>query len=256
MAVTTSGKDKLVRHSRIYVGGYDLSGDALTFSNAENRYGEIDMHGWSESTMHYFHDNVRVIGLRGFQALMNDATAGAFTLLKATATQSRVSLCFGGGGVPGAGDPAYLLPSVQVSDQISIDASRAVITADFLPDVTQLGAVGDNNPTGIVLRGEAEGGLTATVAASSANSHDNGGATTGGWVANLHVLATSSGDYAFVVRHSTDDAAWATLGTFTADGSAITSEYLTGTGTVNQYVALQATRTAGTCTAYVTFARC
>ena len=256
MAVTTSGKDKLVRFCRLYVGGYDLSGDALTFSSGDNNYGEIEMTGWSDINMSYFKDSVRMTGLRGFQALANDTAGRAYDQLKTTGGSSRVSLHMGGGGVPTYGDPAYLLPSVQTASVLSIDSMRAVLTADFLPDVTQFGAVGDNNPTGVVLRGEAQGTLSATVAASSAISHDNGGSTAGGFVANLHVLATAAGNFAFKIRHSADDAAWADLVSFTADGSAITSEYQSGTGTVNRYVAFDATRTAGTCTVYVSFARC
>ncbi len=43
--------------------------------------------------------------------------------------------------------------------------------------------------------------------------------------------------------------------TFTATGSAITSEHGSGTGTVRQYVRFRAARTGGSCTPVVTFAR-
>ena len=97
--------------------------------------------------------------------------------------------------------------------------------------------------------------LSATQAASSSISADNGASSSDGFIAHLHILSTSSGDFAFKIRHSADDSAWSDLVTFSADGSAVTAELASGTGTVNRYVAFDATRTAGTVTAICTFVR-
>ena len=59
----------------------------------------------------------------------------------------------------------------------------------------------------------------------------------------------------FKLQHSTNDSTWLDLVTFTANGSAITSEHQTGTDTVNQYVRGLATRTGGTALVVMTFAR-
>ena len=252
MAVTTSGKDKVLRWTRIYVSGYDLSGDARTFGSLDNSFAEVDFTGWSEAVRNYLADGHRVVGVRGFQALMNDTSGRAFDRLKAANTAGRLSICFGGGGEPSAGDPAYHLPSIQMMAPQGLDGSAAAITADFIPDARQVSTLTDN-PMGVVLRGPTS--MSSTVTASSSNSHDNGGATTSGWSAILHVLSTSSGNFAFKIRHSSDDSSWSDLGTFTANGSAVTSELLTGSGTVNRYVAFNAARTAGTVTVVVTFAR-
>jgi hypothetical protein len=108
-------------------------------------------------------------------------------------------------------------------------------------------------PYGVVLQGAVS--LSATQAASSAISADGVAASTAGWTAIIHILATSSGNFALKIRHSTDDSNWSDLGTFTTTGGAVGSELLTGSGSVNRYVAFDATRTAGTITAVVTFVR-
>ena len=78
-----------------------------------------------------------------------------------------------------------------------------------------------------------------------------------GAVANLHVTATSSGDYAFTIEHS-NTAAWggeeATLMTFSADGSSVVSEQQTASGAVQQYIRFVATRTAGTVSVFCALA--
>jgi hypothetical protein len=78
---------------------------------------------------------------------------------------------------------------------------------------------------------------------ASSTAVDNGAATTGVFSAVLHVFTPPAADtYAIVVQHSTDGNTWATLATFTADGSAITSERQVGTS-VNRYRRVTATRT-------------
>jgi len=249
MAVTTSGKDKILRYARVFYGGYDLSGDALTVDTMENMYDEADFTGWDESIRNYLSSGILNVGVTGFQCLMNDATNQSMDNLKSSSDSSQISFLFGGGGEPAIGDPAYLLASIQMQSTVSFEGLRGVLQADFMSDSAQATA-NTGNPQGVVLCNQA---LTETV---SLSSHDNEGSTTLGFHANLHITATSSGDYAFVIEDSANDADWATLGTFTADGSAVTSEHLSDSDNpTNRYVRLTATRTAGTCTAVVTFAR-
>lgn len=249
MAVTKSGKDKVQRYFRLYVGGIDLSGDSRTFGSADNMFEFVDLTGWNQTVRNGLPDGVRQVGLRGYVAHFNDtATTGSYSVLASSDNASRLSLLFGGGGAPAIGDPAYLLGSVQISDQGSIDSGAAIITADFLADARQYNAA--SNPAGVVLHP-----ATSLSSTTSASSVDNGGATSNGARANLHVTVTSGGTWAFTVEHSTNDSAWATLMTFSADGSSVTSEQQSSTGTVNQYLRVVATRTSGTVTPIVTIAR-
>lgn len=250
MAIVPSGKDKIIPLTRVYLGGYDLSGDAREISTIDATHNEADMTGFSNAIFNYIPERM-ITGVRGFKALMNDATSGAWAHLAAPGSTSRqLSICLGGGGEPAAGDPAYHLPAVQVSNPTGVDGNAWVVTADFVPDARQMTS-NLRTAWGYVLRGATS--MSASVTASSSNSIDLGAAMTNGWTAVIHVLATSSGNFAFTVKHSTDDSSFATLGTFTTTGGSVGSEFLSGATTVNRYVAFNAVRTAGTVTAVVTF---
>ena len=253
MAVTFSGKDKQLFYTRFYLGGYDISGDARTFSSIDWSYGTPDMTGVSDQIQNFLagRSTTRVTG---FQALANDtATSGAYTLMKAGNTAYGLIIAMGGGGEPEIGDPAYHLPGVQMSNPQGWDNGAAVMTADFLPYSPDV----DTNyirPFGVLLHPQATA-LTATVNPTSSNSIDNGAATAAGWSAMLQILVSSGGTWVFNIAHSADDSSYANLGSFSADGSAITTEFISGTGTVNQYVAFNPVRSSGTCTVVCSFAR-
>jgi hypothetical protein len=83
---------------------------------------------------------------------------------------------------------------------------------------------------------------------------DNTVATTIGWTANLHLIANSRSTSSTIkIQHSTDNSTWVDLVTFFSSGSSvvpantITSEYQEAqSGTVNRYVRVSITLTAGT----------
>ncbi len=239
------GKDLLQRFLRLYVGGYDLSGDSRTFNEAQLAFDPVDQSGWDEAVRNYM-QGFLATGLTGYQALMNDTAGRSYPVLTTTGS-NRLSLCFGAGHAPAVGDPVYLLGSMQMSDNASFNAGIGVLTADFLPDA---GQSPDHFPLGVVLLPN-----TALAATGNGTTVDQLAGSTRGAHANLHILASSGGAWAYTIEHSTDGISWATLITFTSDGSAITSEHQAVTGTVNQYIREVHTRTSGTCTAVVTFAR-
>jgi hypothetical protein len=246
----TAGKNKLTRYMRIYVGGYDLSGDARTVDSLDAMYADQDMSGWSDQVKKSLADMVMSVGIRGFQALMNDtASSGAHSLLKSPdgVTQKQVSVLLGGGASPAASDPAYLLTGVDIAGNIVMDGKAPAIRGDFVPMPGYM----DGQPWGKVLMPN-----TSLAATTNGSTVDDAASSANGAHANLHILATASGNFEFKIEHSTDGISWATLGTvFTANGSAITSEYKTFTGTVNRYVRFVATRTGGTASVVCVFAR-
>jgi len=241
--MANKGKNKMTRWMRFFVDGYNLSGDARTVGSLEQVYDEVSLHGWSEAVVNYVAGH-KATGIIDMQVLLNDASSGAFEQLK-SAGADRASVLFGGGAEPTFGDPAYLIEVQQLKDVASFDAGAAVINVDLLPE-----AGNDHQPMGVVIH--PENSINAT---TTGDSIDNGAGTTNGFHASLHITAQSSGNYEFKIEHSTNDIDWATLGTFTVDGSAIGSEQLTGTGTVNQYVRFVATKTAGSVTPVCVFAR-
>ncbi len=247
-----AGKNKLQRFMRLYCGGYDLSGDARVLSSLDNKFAWVDLTGWSDAIRAGLADGQRQVGVRGFQALLNDAAAGAFTALKNADNTQIVSVALGSGTEPAVSDPAYLLASAQISDNAGWDGRAAAINADFVPDAAQANA-NAVRPWGKVLLP-----LTALAATTNGTAINNGAASTAGAHAQLHVLATAAGNFAFTLEHSTTGAfagEEATLMTFTANGSAITAERQVAAGTVNQYVRFRAVRTGGTCSVVCTFAR-
>ncbi len=248
MAVTPSGNDKVSRYFELYVGGIDLSGDSRSFGSAEDVFDPADMMGWGH-LVHYFLANQRTVGLTGYVAHLNDtSTTGAHTVLKSSDNADRLSLLFGGGGAPTTGDPAYLIGSVQVSDSAGIDTNAAIVNADFLQDARQVDPA--SRPWGVVLQG-----ATAISATTTGTGVDGGASTANGARANLHVTVSSGGTWAFKIQDSADDSAWADLITFSANGSAVTSEQGAVTGTVDRYTRGVLTRTSGTLTAVITIAR-
>ncbi len=244
-----AGKNKLLRWTRIYVGGYDLSGDARSFGSLDNGYEEADMTGWSEAQRNVLAAGGRMVGIRAFQALMNDLAGQSLPILQNAGVVERVSLHLGSLAEPAIGDPAYLMPAVQMGDRVTWDGGAAALQGDFLPQ----GGIASPNidqPWGHVLYPK-----TALAATTNGASINNGAASTKGGYALLHILASSGGSWTFKVQHSTNDVAWVDLITFTANGSTITSELGSVAGTINQYARFQATRVSGTVTVLCSFAR-
>ena len=207
------------------------------------------MTAWANTIMQYRNNQVRDVGITGFQALMNDtANSGAFSALKAPYTSpTQVTLAFGSLAEPTNGDPAYFLDAAQMSDTHGLDGEAHVITTDFLVDPDTYSGF---NPFGKIL----QGAVSLTASGDSA-SIDKGASSANGFHAILHVIASDGGAWTLEVEHSINDSDWTQLALFTANGSVITSEYASGVGTVNRYVQFTYTRTSGTITVVCAFGR-
>ena len=241
------GKNKTLNWLRVYADEFALSCDARQVGTFKNAWDSVDMTGWCNpirnSTFGW-----HTIGVDGFTALMNDATTGAYTAL-VNRGASIVSFLFGGGAEPEIGDPAYMLGGIQLGDLTGWDGQAAIVNATFEPSTSYV----DAKPWGVILSDATS--RTATVSLSSV---DNGAATTAGWSANLHIVASSGGTWALIIEQSATGAfagEETTLVTFAADGSAITSERQIGTASAAQHLRANLTRTSGTMTAIITFAR-
>lgn len=107
---------------------------------------------------------------------------------------------------------------------------------------------------GVALNGQ------QTVSASGVTTGiDNGASTSNGALCNLHVTSNSrDGATTIKVQHSSDDATYADLVTFTnVSASATSGESITATGTVNQFIRAQHTLagSSGSVTYHVSAAR-
>jgi len=244
----TAGKNHLLRHTRIYINAYDLSGDARSIDSLGYGYGKVTLSGVSEPIRLYIKDGVMEPGIFGLQSILNDAASGAFTVLKALGTGIEASVYLGGGAAPAAGDLAYLLPGAMITSPNSWESAGAAHKVDIVADpaVTAVG-----QPIGRVLLPKTA--LTGTTTGSTVNYKT----AANGWGAMLHVFVSSGGTWAFKLQDSANGTDWADVssGAFTANGSALASEYLSGTGELRQYVRAVATRTSGTCTAAIAVCR-
>lgn len=124
-------------------------------------------------------------------------------------------------------DSAYLLSAFHTSYSISAPVDGIVsLTVDI-------------QSTGGLEQGRSLHDLSAETTSTSGNSINDGGAaaTTNGGVGHLHVTALSGtgATLDMLIEDSNDDAAWATLITFT-QATAVTSERVAVTGSVDRYI--------------------
>ena len=155
------GKNKLLRYCRLYLDEWDLSGDSRMFSTLQSEMSDVDMTVWTDPVVKKsLADGYRMVGVMGYQALINDAAGHAHAELKDPLTSGArvVSLLLGGGGVPEAGDPAYIIGGAQMGDPRTFDAGAAIITADFKPSSQD---THNDQPFGVVLEPDTD--LAATV---------------------------------------------------------------------------------------------
>ena len=245
-----AGKDHLLRWARLYDGPYDYSGHTREIGAMKNTIDTANFHSIADTVRWVSAKGHRTVGIDGYQALMDDtATTGSHTLLKSPATSTRVTVLFGGAGVPAVGDPAYVLGgALRIGDAPrTFTENVALIQVDYVSDGAQT-LIGD--PWGVALSIN-----TSITETTNGTAVDNAASTAVGGHATLHILATSSGNYAIKIQDSPNNSDWADLLTFTSTGGALESEQKAVTLTVDRWLRFQATKTAGTMTAICAFAR-
>ena len=176
-----------------------------------------------------------------------DGAASAIDSILAALVGAAASVFTAGPAGTTIGNRAELASLLETSYEIDDSVSEVV-------GISVEGQADDRVETGIFLHN-----LTAETATGNAASQDNGGASSNGGVAHLHLTAVTgtSPTNTVLVEHSTNGSSWSTLVTFTALAGTTISERKTVTGTVNRY--LRASWTiAGTTPSYtfaVAFAR-
>ncbi len=238
------------RWYRLCYGGYDLSGDARTVGGFGAEFGEEDVTGWSDGVINFNMGRPRLF-IEGFQAVFNNTAAtGSHTVLS-TLLNSYASMFVGIRAAPAVGDPTFSIP-LQQSAYTSTGDGPVLVNVNAVVGQTGLLSLSGLSikPFGVALAVGAS--LTSN---TNGTSVDNGASSANGCVAYLHITASSGGTWALTLQDSTDNSYFADLITFTANGSAITAEQGTATGTVDRYVRFRAVRTSGSFTAWVTFIR-
>lgn len=165
------------------------------------------------------------IAIEGYLDDTADASHDAFKTI--SIGSSLVTCALGNNAAPAVGDPTASFDAQQVNYDVSPDLGALVtFTADMK-------ARGNPIEWGVLLAD------TTVTANGNQASVDQTAQTTSGGVGYLHILNTSAGDTITVlIEDSTNDSTWATLITFTLDGTSADAERVatSTTETVDRYV--------------------
>lgn len=257
MAATPNTGKTTSRYLRLIAGGYNLSCDMRSVSGFGVTYDQTEATGWCDDANQYL-AGAGTVNLDGFSALFNNTVtaigpvdAGSHVALADLGSQY-VSIFLGVRGVPAVADDTFsaafeqggYTTSPSISDAVAVEAS--FYGSGVLPLSTYVW-------------GKALATGAAWTSTTNGVSVDNGASSANGYIAFLHVTQTAtaqaSNNWSFKIEHGTNDSTWATLGTFAVNGSAITADRLTGSSTVNRYVRLTGTRTAGAARVWATIIR-
>lgn len=213
------------RHGKktaVLLNGTDMS----PFLNEATQTQEIET---AETTTFSDDDKTYITGL-------GDGTISTSGLFDGTAGASDDVLS----GAIGQEDNTFtVLPEGAAAGSRSIIANGQLTSYEVsspVGDVVSISA--EVQADGGLFSGVALNGLQVVSASGVTGSVDNGAATSGGLLANLHVTANSrDNDATFKVQHSSDGNTWVDLVTFTTvSASTTTGESITSTGTVNRYL--------------------
>lgn len=211
------------KHAKIWIEGYHLT-TRLSDVKPSCNYEEVEASGFSQDKGYVKGQAECAMVLDGY---FSEDTGSTHEALKNAGTDGDmlITLALGANAAPAVGDPTASIKGEQFNYQPNSDLKGVIaVHADF-------------KCKGFPLEfGNLLADLSATANGNQA-SVDNAASSANGGVGYLHILGLSAGDTITVkVQHSTDDAAWADLITFTLDGSALDAERIVVAGTVNRYV--------------------
>jgi hypothetical protein len=216
---------RIGKFTKIWVDGYQLTTTSNAFSTAHTGQ-ENEAGGYTQDMSYLIGRDDGTINLAGF---FSEDTHPTHTALEALVgipdNQFLVSAAIGANTTPTLGDPTFHLLSGESQYTVSTPLNGVVgVTAAFK-------AKGYPIEYGRLL-----GDATITTD-TDGSSLDHGASTDEGGVGFLHITGLSSGDTIVVkIQDSADNSNWADLITFTVDGSALASERIAVTGTVDRYL--------------------
>lgn len=221
MATNRPGK-----YAKIWVDGYKLTTKLNEVTPPHSIYTEVECSGFNQDKSYLAAQADAMAAVNGF---FSEATGETHAALKSVASaydEVAVSVAFGDAASPTIGDYA----SSMIANQSTYEV---VPTKDGL--IAASGSFkGRNYPAefGVLLAD-----LTGATSSSNTTSVDNAGSSSNGGTGFLHLTGVSASDtLAVIIQDSADNSSWSTLLSFTLNGSAIGSERVTVSGTVDRYV--------------------
>ena len=208
--------------THILIDGYNLTTKASNVQ-AVFAFDEAEESGYSQ---HHSQIKGQASGQMTLDGYFDKTTASIHTILSQLLDDTEMSLLLGNNATPTLGDAV-----------LSMQANQS--NYDILPNLAEIIAVnaifnqkgGSSFNVGKLLKFGTE---TAT---GNGSSLDNSASTANGAVGYCHLYGVSASDTITVkIQDSANDSTWADLITFTLDGSAVGSERIAVTGTIDRYV--------------------
>ena len=221
-----------LKHCRVYMDGYDLSGYERTFGAMSQAF-DISPDAALSDNVKNFIMGRPTITMPSYNGYLDNDTAGAFALAKTGTGARNVMIAIGANAIPAAGNPIFAWELEQIG-YMSEDGGGYVAANINFGDASYASTKTYSIPWGVLLH--ASGAETAVN--SSTGIDDFGAATTKGGIFIYHLLSSNG-----TVTLKAQDAATNSDGSF-SDISGATSGSITAAVTpAADMIALSATAT-------------
>lgn len=213
--------------ARIFVDGYDLTTRMSDVGPLASPYDEIEVSGYTQDKNYLAGQGDSPLTVQGYLDNTDNSTHEAFSTMASGNNTQVVTVALGNNALPTIGDPTASIVANQMDYTSTSTRSGAIVFSAALKPGPDLPII----EWGVLL------GDTSITADGSGTSVNNGASSANGGAGYLHITGLSTGDtIAVTIEHSANNSTWATLLSFTLDGSAIGGERVTVAGTVNQYL--------------------
>lgn len=219
----------------VYINGYDTGAwaNSVTFNMSREIYDSTVLSGNLGVKSHTANLNEATATISGFydQDTVTDSNSGDYSIQAAYDGTVRTDLLYWPYGATTVGDSGFAFEGHESSYNIGTPVS-GITTADL----EIMSCTGKSNVKLLAALASRTNAFTGT-------SLDNSASSSNGGVGYLHLTSFTSGSVPVLIEHSTDNAVWSTLITFTAITAAHQSERIAVTGTVNRYLRASANGT-------------
>lgn len=212
--------------TKFWVGGYHLS-TLLTGIETNLAHAEQEAGGFTQDMQYLLGRGDSGININGLFSDTTGETHDALSTIASGSAASIITVAYGNNALPAVGDPTS-----------SLQAQKLNYVAN--PNLDGLVAINAKFKTGLIDQ-ILDNGILLADATVTANGNqasvDNGALTNNGGIGYLHITGLSAGDTITVlIEDSPNDSTWATLITFTLDGTALDAERVAVSGAVDRYV--------------------
>lgn len=229
------------RWDRIFVGGYDLSGQARKVGPLSLEYDAANLTALADPVLGYL-PNTAAVNVGAINSVFsNTATTGIHALLSTAGVKRVVTVARGIRAVPALGDPAFAGEFTQGEYSIADDGGGMVVNLPFQGWADDAASLLFASPWGAVLFAN-----TARTAANSSTGYDRGVVSTaGGGFLVYHVTASSGAGHTATIKvqdsdtnvdANFDDLSGATTGVITVTAGVSGLVAISPTATVRQFI--------------------